>query len=166
VTGEVVMMTRFRRVDGRDAGPSAVGILIPPGRRTILIVRPRALAWDLLPLRSGLDLVAASPFHEVGHQEAPGLAQELQRSLETWADDARGQVEVFSVPRGEGYQVRVRLGAFLLIACDRDPGRPYQPALFATLEGARKAASSLAVFLRPDPGGGQELYVNTRNFTA
>jgi hypothetical protein len=160
------MMTRFRRVDGRDAGPSAVGILIPPGRRTVLIVRPRALAWDLLPLRSGLDLVATSPFHEVGHQEAPGLVQELQRSLEAWADDRRSQVEVVSAARGDGYQVRVRVGRFLLIACDRDSGQPYRPAVFATLDGARNAASSLTGFLCPEPGSDQELYINTRNFTA
>jgi hypothetical protein len=58
------------------------------------------------------------------------------------------------------------VGRFLLIACDREPGRPYQPALFATLDGADQAASSLAVFLHPEPGSGQELYVNMRNFTA
>ena len=44
-------MSVFRRVDDDRAGPAAMGILVPPGRRTFLILRPRALAWDLILLR-------------------------------------------------------------------------------------------------------------------
>jgi hypothetical protein len=158
-------MTRFRRVEAREAGPRALGILIPPGRHTIVVVRPRALAWDLLPLRSGLDLAASSPFHVVGHKEAPALAQELRQSLETWAEDVRGEINIYSLTPAEGYQVRAQVGRFLLIACNREPGRPYQPAVFATLEDARNTVSALNVYLRPDPEGGQELYVNARDFS-
>jgi hypothetical protein len=73
-------------------------------------------------------------------------------------------VEVFSLAGAQGYQVRVNLGPFLLVACRRDPGRPYQPMVFATREAARPVAASLAPFLRPEPDRNQELYVNSRNF--
>ena len=45
-------MSLLRRVTGEEAGPAALGVLLPPGRQTFLILRPRGLTWDMLLLRS------------------------------------------------------------------------------------------------------------------
>ncbi len=37
-------MGSFRRVEGEEAGPDALGILVPPGKRTFVILRPRLRA--------------------------------------------------------------------------------------------------------------------------
>ncbi|MGH9676480.1 MAG: hypothetical protein ACRD36_05205, partial [Candidatus Acidiferrum sp.] len=59
-------MVQFQRVDAGEAGPSALGILIPPGRRTILIVRPRHLEFDLVLMRPEGQL----GFCELTHDQA------------------------------------------------------------------------------------------------
>jgi hypothetical protein len=57
------------------------------------------------------------------------------------------------------------MGGFALVACAREPGQPYRPAVFAALEEARRAAASITGALRPAPGTVQEVYFNTRNFS-
>ena len=42
-------MPAFRRVEPHQAGARALGILVPPGPKTVVILRPRGLDWDLLP---------------------------------------------------------------------------------------------------------------------
>jgi hypothetical protein len=64
-------MSPLRRVFGERSGPTALGILVPPGRRTVLILRPRALAWDLLLTHPG----PAAPFRELGRDEAEAAAE-------------------------------------------------------------------------------------------
>ncbi len=46
-------MCPFRRVEGEQAGPSALGVLVPPSHRTVLILRPRTLTWDLVLAQAG-----------------------------------------------------------------------------------------------------------------
>jgi hypothetical protein len=75
-------MCPLRRVEDHRAGPSALGILVPPGRRTFLVLRPRALSWDLLLLRPG----SMNAFRELAPAEASCLAHELLEALRKWSE--------------------------------------------------------------------------------
>ena len=156
-------MATFRRVDGAEAGPDALGILVPPGRRTLVILRPRALDYDLVPLQPPTDDGLAPDFAEIDHKEAPGVSQRLYRALEAASASKTGRVE--AVPAvGAGWWVRARAGAFTLLACLRVPGEAYQPAVLATGAEASALAARLAPILFPAPDDSQELYFNTRHF--
>jgi hypothetical protein len=154
-------MSPFRCVEGRDAGPAALGVLAPPGRRTFVILRPRALPWDLVLLRPA----HPSVFHELDRDEAAEAARELARALADWAAGGPGRVETPDAPQGTGVWLRVHAGPFALLLCPRSPGRPYEAERFADREAARAAAENLATYLHPPPGAEQELYFNTRHFT-
>jgi hypothetical protein len=150
-------MGELRRVTDRRAGPAALGILVPPGRRTFLILRPRALAWDLVAV--GGD----GAFRELARAEADEAARGLGRALDEWAAGGPGAVEAVAAPGG-GRWLCARVGAFALLACPREPGRPYRPAVFADADSARAAAAQLAAVLCPPAGVAQEMYFNTRHF--
>jgi hypothetical protein len=147
-------MGTFRRVEANAAGTGALGILIPPARRTFVILRPRALPWDLVLCRD----VGDSSFAQLSHDEASAAAQALFRAL-------RGgrEVMVETAPTEEGFKVQVIAGAFTLIACPREPGRPYAP-LVCSESDARQAVSNLESVLRPPETTEQEVYFNTRFF--
>src|SRR5438270_8072116 len=148
-------MCPFRRVGGEQAGPTALGILVPPSRRTVLIVRPRTLAWDLV-------LAQAGGFREMNREEAEHVAHQVAAALEA---SAGGVIEpVYSLDAG-GSWLRVRIGAYALTVCSRVPGRPYQAHLFPDPEAVRVAVEALTALLRPPPTVEQELYVNTHHFT-
>jgi hypothetical protein len=151
-------MGELRRVTDKRAGPKALGILVPPGRRTFLILRPRSLPWDLVAAR------ADGAFREMSREEADAAAADLARALDDCAAGGPGAVDSVGAPDGRAYWLRVRVGAFALLACPRDPGRPYRPALFEGAEAARAAADQLAAVLCPPAGAPQELYFNTRHF--
>jgi|GEM_PF-1963749 hypothetical protein len=153
-------MCPLRRVEGHRAGPSALGILAPPGRRTFLILRPRTLAWDLLLLRPG----SVNIFRDVPFTEAERLAHELLQALRQWSQGASGHVEEVACPDGGGFWVRVCVGAFSLLVCDRQPGRPYQPLTFPDADTALSAAAQLRGILRPPDDIEQEVYLNTLYF--
>lgn len=153
-------MCPLRRVEGSLAGPSALGILVPPGRRTFLIVRPRALAWDLLLLRTG----SVSAFREVPHAEADRLSHQMLQALRHWSEGASGHVEEVACPDDGGFWVRVRVGPFALLACERQPGRPYQPLTFPDVDTALSAAAQVRNILRPPDKVDQEVYLNTLHF--
>src|SRR5262245_41541951 len=135
-------MSSFRRVFGERAGPTALSILVPPGRRTVLILRPRALAWDLILIQPG-----SGAFMELAHDEAEAAAETLCRALEAWGDGGPGQVAALPLSGGEGHCVRAQVGEFPLLACPRRPGQPYQPMVFASLDEARDAATAIASVL-------------------
>lgn len=153
-------MCPLRRVEDQQAGPSALGILVPPGRRTFVIVRPRSLSWDLLLLRPD----SMSAFYELGRQEADRLAHELFQALRHWSEGASGHVEEVACPEGRGFWVRVRVGHLALIVCGRQPGQPYQPLAFADAETALSAAVQVRRILRPPANVEQEVYLNTLHF--
>jgi hypothetical protein len=153
-------MCPLRRVEGPRAGPSALGILVPPGRRTFLILRPRALLWDLLLLAPG----SGSAFREVPHAEADRLAHEMFQALQHWSEGASGHVEEVACPDGGGFWVRVCVGPFALLACGRQPGRPYQPLTFPDADTALSAAARMRDILRPPDKIDQEVYLNTLHF--
>jgi hypothetical protein len=157
-------MPAFRRVDGSRAGPNALGILVPPGRRTVVVLRPRALPWDLLPLHPIEAGAREAPFQECAPDEAAAIARGLHRALEDGAGGGLLRVEPVGASEGNGYEVRAAIGARTWIACRRAPGQPYQPSIFATLDEALCAAASLTAVLCPAADADQELYFNTRQF--
>jgi hypothetical protein len=155
----------LRRVDARQAGPEALGILLPPGPRTVLILRPRALPWDLLLVRCGAGSETGTPFLHLEPEEGRAMAEGLLRALERWAAGGPGTVDAAFAPDGAGYWVQAEVGAFPLIACERRAGQAYRPAVFDTAAQAEAAAAAIAVAFRPRNGTGLEAYLNTRHFS-
>jgi hypothetical protein len=155
-------MAAFRRIEDSQAGPTALGILIPPSRRTFLILRPRSLSLDLVFLRHP----DATAFRELSHDEAAAAAHQLYRALEQWAAGGEGGIEIVANENNGGSWLRVQVGPFFLVACTRAPGEPYRPAIFADADSGRQTVAKLAVILCPKPGDEQELYFNTRHFQA
>ncbi|MBI1913941.1 MAG: hypothetical protein HYS12_04285 [Planctomycetes bacterium] len=151
----------LRRVTDDRAGPDALGILLPPGLRTVLIVRPRGLRWDLLLVQG----MAGTSFRSLGRAEAPLVAQAFYRALEAWNSGGAGHVGVVASSEGTGFLVWADVGDFALVACERIPGQPYRPMLFAAEEEARAAVGLIAAALCPPAHAEQEVYLNTRNFT-
>jgi hypothetical protein len=151
------------RVEANRAGPAALGILLPPGPRTVLILRPRALPWDLLLVRGGAGGETGTPFLHLQRDEGPAMADGLLRALERWGAGGPGRVEAVFAPDGAGYWVQADIGAFPLIACERRPGQPYRPVAFDTPAGAEAAAAALAAAACPRDMA-VEVYLNTRHF--
>ena len=156
-------MSPLRRVKDSQAGPHALGILVPPGRRTIVIVRPRALIWDLVVTEEKLALTG-SPFQEWTQKEAADAAVKLFRALDEWYSGGPGGMETHCCPTGESHWVKAHLGSFALVACLRIPGQPYRPMHFKKRIEANEAAEALATVLFPAINCDQEVYFNTRNF--
>lgn len=151
-------MPALRLVPDDRAGPSAVGLLVPPGTKTILIVRPRSLGWDLVLTRS-----AANPaIREMNQDEGREAARALFDALVQWSQDGAGQ----TAPAASevGCLVWIDVGDFSLVACERRPGQPYRPQVFAAEEDARRAAAAIAAVLHPPAGAEQEVYFNIRHF--
>jgi hypothetical protein len=140
-------MGSFRKVEGEKAGPEALGILIPPAKRTFVILRPRALPWDAVLCRGPDDLA----FADLAHDEASAAAQGLYRALRTGA----------RVERLDDGRLRVLAGGFALLVCPRLPGRPYAPLVCGNGEAA-SICERVAVVVCP--AGEQEVYFNTRFF--
>jgi hypothetical protein len=157
-------MAAFRRVNGDRAGPAAVGILLPPGRRTLLIVRPRSLAWDLLVVHSDRRTGPTTAFRDFGRAEAEAAGEGLLLALERWSAGGPGRVEPVPTEAADGYHVRAAVDVFPLLLCPREPGRSYRPGVFADRAAAAAAAAAVAAVLRPGPDGEQEVYLNARHF--
>lgn len=152
----------FRLVNGDRAGPRALGLLVPPGRRTLLIVRPRSLPWDLLIVHSHRRNGPTTTIRDFSREEAAAASEGLCLALQEWAAGGPGRLE--AVAAEDGYLVRGAVGIFPLLVCRRRPGEPYQPAVFPDLGEARDAAAALTDVLRPPAEAEQELYLNTRHF--
>jgi hypothetical protein len=156
-------MSAIRLVEGDRAGPAAVGILVPPLRRTFLIVRPRSLSFDLLVLAEA----NGTAFREFDRDQASRAGEALFDTLGAWS--SRGCIEESAVPPTAdsapgGFHLRVHVGPFHLIACERRPGQPYMPLQFTDPACLRDAVTHLSRLLCPPPGVEQEFYLNTRNF--
>ena len=152
------MTKQLRRVEGDRAGPDALGILLPPGERTVLIVRPRALCWDLLLVRG----LAGTAFRELGRHEAAGVAQAFFVALEEWNRGGPGHVAAVAASEGDGFLVWADVGDFALVACERLPGQPYRPAVLHAADAPR-AVDLITAALHP-AAGQREVYFNTRHF--
>ena len=157
-------MPPFRPVPGDRAGPNAVGILVPPGPRTLVVVRPRALVWDLVLARRA-DVGGPGPgFLEMPRAEAAFIARKLQQKLVWIAEEGSGRAEPAPAPAGEGYWIWLDLEPHPLLACERSPGQAYRPATFATLGEAWSTAAAISAVLCPGPDANLELYTNTDRF--
>jgi hypothetical protein len=155
-------MPAFRRVLGERAGPTAVGVLVPPGKRTLVVVRPRALNFDLVLAQPGADGKPGAGFQEMGRHHAAAAAQKLSQSLIHWAEEGLGGAE--TMPLADGFSVWADIEGQPLVACRRLPGEAYRPAVFGTLEEARETAGQVTSALRPGPEANRELYTNTQHF--
>jgi hypothetical protein len=155
-------MPAFRSVNGAAAGPAALGILVPPGQRTVVVVRPRSLDFDLVVLSCAAVGALINGFLETEPGEAAILADGLRRALETNAARGAGQIQL--VPNPNGFWVRVEVGAFGLVVCPRQPGQAYRPLCLPTEADARRTADAVAALLAPGPDANQEVYLNTQHF--
>lgn len=151
-------MPAFRLVADDRAGPTALGILAPPGRRTFLILRPRSLPWDLLLVQIGRN-GPTNAFRELGREEANAATDTLHRALV----ESVGAVHATPCDDG-GYHLRAQVGNAPFIACERRPGQPYTPIVFAESADAANAADRLRPILCPTAEAEQELYFNTHHF--
>ena len=153
-------MSSLRRVEGEAAGPSALGVLLPPGRQTYLILRPRGLTWDMLLLRSG----DSTTFRDLTRAEGERAARTVYAALEAWQGGGPGGVEAVRCGGLDGFVVRALVGSLPFLVCPREPGKPYRPEVFADSAAADVAALRLADALRPPAGGELEVYFNVRPF--
>jgi hypothetical protein len=152
-------MCPLRLVADDRAGPTAIGILVPPSRRTFLIVRPRSLSFDLLVLAAA----GSTAFREFEHEQANRAAEALFDALGAcWGSDSV-QAE-FLAAGSDGFHLTVRVGPFHLLACRRQPGQPYAPLPFSDIDSVRAAAARVLALLSPPSGVEQEIYLNTRHF--
>jgi hypothetical protein len=149
----------LRRVADDRAGPTALGILVPPGSQTFLVLRPRGLPWDLVLLRSD-----GGPFAEMSRAEAQASAQCLFAALEDGPVVGLDPFE--AVLLASGCWVRVRLRSYLFVVCPRAPGQPYRPLVFADAAAAETATNALAPVLFPAARVEQEVYFNQHHFHA
>lgn len=152
-------MPPLRLVADERAGPTALGILIPPGARTLLIVRPRSLSWDLLLVEG----MAGTTFRQLSREEARGVARAFFETLVEWGRGGTGHVG--AVACESGHLVWVDVGDFCLVACERRPGQPYRPLSFTRADEASQAAARTTAVLHPPVGVDQEVYFNTLHFT-
>jgi hypothetical protein len=157
-------MPAFEQVEDKRAGSRALGILVPPGERTMVILRPRGLGWDLLPIRfdRGLD----SSFCNFARADAVAFARQLRDTLDQAAKREERPVQIVTNPAGDGFWVWMPMLDVMWIVCPRIPGRPYEPCVFADRDQAQKAIDRLAPYLWPGENARQEIYLNTRNFSA
>jgi hypothetical protein len=155
-------MCPLRLVADDTAGPTAVGILVPPSRRTFLIVRPRSLPFDLVVLAEA----RGTAFREFEFERAGRAAEALFDALAELSGVSTAQADCTRVAGDvlAGFFVRIGVGPFHLLACDRQPGKPYAPSRFADAVSARAAAGRLTALLCPPAGSEQEFYLNTRHF--
>jgi hypothetical protein len=161
---EIKAMPAFRRVEARHAGPQALGILVPPGVRTQVIVRPRALGYDLLPAQWARDPKVSPKFCLFDRDEAAQVARRLLQALEDAVARAVNPVETIGAPGGGSFQVWMRAAELFWIPCRRIAEMEYQPLLFATYAEARAAGEELATIVWPRADADREYYVNTQKF--
>ncbi len=157
-------MSSFRRVEGPEAGPNALGILIPPGHRTLVILRPRALDVDLVLTRALEERPGVFRFREIASIEGNLMAGQVRRALEEWAGGGPGMIAVVPLADRRGWRIRVEIGALHWAVCPRVPGQPYRAMTFTSEGEAHTLAGRLAEVLRPALGESRELYLNTHEF--
>src|SRR5271166_2661962 len=114
-------MPAFRRVDAQSASTSALGILVPPGINTVVILRPRGLDWDLLPARWEGDSRLAPRFCQFGRDEAAQVARRFYGFLEEAITSGRNLIETFGNPGNQAFQIWIRTKEYVWILCRRHP---------------------------------------------
>ena len=124
-----------------------------------MILRVRALPWDLLPApRIG------AAFCEFSRDEAAGVARRVQLALADCARADHDPMQTAALPHGTGFYVAAAIAELAWLACPRRTGEPYEPAVFATRVDAERAAQALLPYLYPPADAEQEYYFNTQHF--
>jgi hypothetical protein len=155
------LMPAFVERAPAEAGPRALGILVPPGKRTLIILRPRALSWDLV-----LERPPGAPqpgLWELHPLEAKPLVGSLRALL---ANGKSVNTELVQAAAASHFQVRVGLGELRLVVCDRATGQPYCPSRFKSEAEARRVEEMIKAILSPGADANHELYCNTRHFSS
>ncbi len=155
----------FSRVDPQHAGPRALGILVPQGMKTLVIVRPRALEWDLLPARWDGESNHPPQFCVFTRDEAASVARRLVKLLEAAVERGVNPLESFGDAQRERWQIWLRTEEFVWIVCKRAQGQTYQPTIFASQEEMTREAETLAAFIWPAADVKQEYYFNTQKLS-
>ncbi len=155
----------FVRVDHKQAGTTALGVLVPPGAKTLVIARPKALAWDLLPARWDGDGTHAPEFCEFTRDDAAPVARQLMKDLEGAAAAGVNPVQTFGDAAGTCVQIWVHTPEYVWIVCRRTPGKAYRPMIFQSQDAARREAEAIAAVVWPAADRKQEYYFNTQNFS-
>ncbi len=153
----------LRRVDARMANGTAIGILVPPGARTFVVVRPRGMTWDLLPVRWDGNPAVPPSFASFDRDEAAVVARRLAKALED--RDLGGECPLETLGYERAFQVWLREGELNWLLCERVPGQAYRPLVFPTLVAAQAAANLLMPLVHPGPHRVQDYYFNTQNFS-
>ncbi len=154
----------FRRVEAKFAGPTAIGVLVPQGDRTLVVVRPLALKWDLLPARWDGDSESHPQFCSFSRDEAAGVARRFIEDLKKAREVGCFPVHSFGNEDIGDVGIWVRTSDLVWIACERNPNHPYKPASFTTFAESREAGNALGHYVHPPIGEEQEYYFNTQNF--
>ena len=154
----------FRRVEAKLAGPNAMGVLVPHGERTLVVIRPRSLPWDLLPARWSGDPAVAPQFCTFTRNEAPAVAKRFMADLQAALVSNINPMQTFGIAQAGQLQIWVRTNDLVWIACERTPGSAYEPAIFLNLRDAEAAAEKIGRFVFPPTGEVQEYYFNTQSF--
>ena len=155
----------FTRIDAKQAGARSLGILVPHGAKTLVIVRPRALPWDLLPATWQGDCGTPPQFCVFTRDEAALVARRLVTALEAAVKTGGNPLETFGDAQTGRLQIWLRTDEYVWIVCRRAPGFAYQPMIFASQEEAIREAEKVAAYVWPAPDVSQEYYFNTQNFS-
>jgi len=155
----------FVRVEPQHAGPNALGVLIPHGAKTLVIVRPRALPWDLLPARWDGDRAQPPQFCVFTRDEAAIIARRFIKALEAAVAQNVNPLESFGDAQQQTCGIWLRADEFVWIVCRRAQGETYQPMTFASTDEATSAGEKLAAVVLPAADVTQEYYFNTQKFT-
>lgn len=154
----------FRRVDAKVAGPTAIGVLVPHGKKTLVVIRMRAMPWDLLPAQWDGDAAVAPRFCSFSRDDAAATARRFITDLQAAAASGDNPVQTFGNAAIGKLQIWVRTANLVWIACERTVGKAYEPATFASHEDAVKAATKIGRCVFPPDGEVQEYYFNTQSF--
>ena len=152
----------FQRVEPQHGGAAALAVLIPHGAKTLVILRPRAWAFDLLPARWEHGRVPE--FCDFTRDEAAHVARRLIAALEA-AAGGDNPVQTFGAADRECFQIWLRAADFVWIACRRAPGQAYQPLILSTRHEAIALAEQLTAFVWPQGDTHQQYYFNTQNLS-
>lgn len=130
-----------------------------------MIVRPRALAFDLLPARWDGDTSRAPEFCGFTRDEAAGVARRFIEALEAAVAVGVNPVQTFGDAQQACLQIWLRTDELVWIVCPRTPGQSYRPAVYGTPQVATDEAERLAAFVWPAADATQEYYFNTQGFS-
>lgn len=155
----------FRKVDARFAGSTALGILVPMGAKTLVVLRPRSLPWDFVPTLCDA-ATGATAFPLFSREQAAIEARRVLKSLEASALAAASPVETACDTAETCFQVRIRTDAFVWLACHRAPGQSFRPIVFTCRAEAEAAAKQTEAIFFPTSDEVQDIYFNTQNFVA